>query len=743
LKETTANRFKALLLVLVLGSICTWYWYGDYVRNPGLRFNSNEDALKNYYTVQYHVLYDTSAWHFGGMNYPYGDHVVFTDNQPVFSNLLWLIHQHHIVNLNGRVYAIMNLAMLAGILLAAVFLCLILLEFEVPWWYAAPAAIAIAFLSPQLTRFYGHYALSYAFYIPVVWYLWLRYFKKPALWRSLVICAVNIFMAFIHLYYLPMGIFLGLSLWLFYYFRTRPAIGNTILNIVIQVILPLLVVKVWLAVTDHITDRPTSPYGFTAYRAFWEGVFLPVKMQIGNLISHYIVLIRDVGLENKSYIGLAADIICGIILFRFFKSLFKWKWNNVLPLDNKLLNISFLAGFVILLFSLGLPFIAHLEWLLDYTGPFKQFRSIGRFAWVFYYIINVYAFTWFFQRWKTNKQLFYLILPLVLIIYDNFQFNREVARNNTDTGLFKTENLPVHPGDYQAILPIPYFNVGSESISIDSRCSGLKLATELSAVTGLPIMSTSMSRTSFSETVKSISLAKEEYKLLPIVNDFKSRKPFLLEVSVNCVLTKSDSQWISKASLVRDLGYVRFYSLSMDSIREFGKNPPGRLLGRDEHPSIPGEYRYVSFDSLHGVDGYRGGGISSSRRKNMVLYNGKLEFANSDSITVSVWINITPVRNNMPRFKLIEYTSDPEKPVATRDYAVADHIKIIDGDCALAEHAFKIKDKADNFKVVITNIGDVVVNADELLIRNPLQNIRFVKDKELFVNDRFYPATGN
>jgi hypothetical protein len=40
-------------------------------------------------------------------------------------------------------------------------------------------------------------------------------------------------------------------------------------------------------------------------------------------------------------------------------------------------------AFSALLFSMGAPFTWHMEWLLDYASALRQFRTLGRFAWIF------------------------------------------------------------------------------------------------------------------------------------------------------------------------------------------------------------------------------------------------------------------------------------------------------------------------------------------------------------------------
>src|SRR6478752_5259727 len=49
------------------------------------------DSIKNYYTFVYNIRHDSFNFEFNGMNYPFGEHVVYTDCQPLLGFILKLI----------------------------------------------------------------------------------------------------------------------------------------------------------------------------------------------------------------------------------------------------------------------------------------------------------------------------------------------------------------------------------------------------------------------------------------------------------------------------------------------------------------------------------------------------------------------------------------------------------------------------------------------------------------------------
>src|SRR5258708_5825721 len=53
--------------------------------NPGhVVPNLSGDGGKNMFAYLYHILYDKGLW-FSGMNYPYGEHILYVDGQPLLS----------------------------------------------------------------------------------------------------------------------------------------------------------------------------------------------------------------------------------------------------------------------------------------------------------------------------------------------------------------------------------------------------------------------------------------------------------------------------------------------------------------------------------------------------------------------------------------------------------------------------------------------------------------------------------
>src|SRR5688500_1999717 len=101
------NRVVYLLLFLTGLIIYMVYFPQVLLSLNSVMSNNQEDALKNYYTFVYHIKNDPRALHFEGMNYPFGEHVVYTDCQPILTFILRMLpitHPYLVGILHGLIF---------------------------------------------------------------------------------------------------------------------------------------------------------------------------------------------------------------------------------------------------------------------------------------------------------------------------------------------------------------------------------------------------------------------------------------------------------------------------------------------------------------------------------------------------------------------------------------------------------------------------------------------------------------
>jgi len=200
---TRGHTFWGLLAVLAVAALLIWASHGEWLRAPNdVMFSKSSDGLKNYMTSAWHVQQDSGYVHYSGMDYPFGDHVLFTDNQPILcAGIKWW--SKNVSDVRGDVVGIIHLTLVLSIIFGAGVIYLLLRKLHLPVWYAGLSAMGIAFLSPQYNRFDGHFGLSHIWVLPMLLLLLCRYEERQSRrYQSLLIGILIWFSAQLHFYYL-------------------------------------------------------------------------------------------------------------------------------------------------------------------------------------------------------------------------------------------------------------------------------------------------------------------------------------------------------------------------------------------------------------------------------------------------------------------------------------------------------------------------------------------------------------
>jgi len=571
---------RGIFLTLVLSIAVLLIFFGPLLKDPNhVYFSPNGDGLKSYVGAIYHLEHDTTLFRMNAMNYPYGEMAFFTDCQPMIVNPVKILSNHGI-DFRPYIVGIINMFMLFSIVFGAIFLCLIFLELKVSWLFAAIASVGIAMLSPQIGRMGGHFSLSHQMWLPMLIWLLMRFDRNKSYLLSVIIGLVTFLAAGMHMYFFALFGFLFLFYWTYSLYTKQLNIRNYqwLIHLFIQLILPLILVQLIVGSNGGITDRTAHPWGFTTYRANPASVLLPLFKPYAALMMK-IEAFHKYDWEAFAFIGLVSliGVITGIIkLIQRIKR--KQPWWKVS--DHMLITVFFWASVASLLLSFGIPFNLGLMWLLDYMGPIQQLRALARFSWLFYYLINILVFYGAFKLLqKTNLLKTLAVLALAFLLYDGYlnvsqyapRMNNRVAELDDSTNS-SPENAWVSLIDknqYQAVLPLPYFHVGSENVWLEPKCDILKQSFIVSLKSGLPSMGVMLSRTSLSQTYKSLALACQPVSPYRIEMDLSNQKPLLLLVD-NCKeLNSSEWNLVHHASLIWQGPKFAFYGLpvaQMDTI---------------------------------------------------------------------------------------------------------------------------------------------------------------------------------
>jgi len=621
-------------------------------------FSTNHDGIKNYYTYLFYLKYD-SGFHFSGMAYPYGDLITFTDNQPLLVLVLKYLKSLGIETGNHAVF-IFNGLLLLSFPLATTMVYFILKHFKVTTFYAFVISIIIILLNPQLERLAGHYALAYSFVIPLFWLLdiKLQTSNRKYFW-SVIIVLTTLLLTFLHVYYLAVSM-------LFYFFA---AVGHVLSSNInksnlVKVftiytpafLLPISIFKVFMSIIDKVDDRVAFPFGFLFYRASYRTLFFNVNSPFDKWIPQFIQVGKN-EFEGRAYLGVLALAFCIWLLFVVIKQSiankkFSINYVNVIKQDN--FNPYIILGILALMIAAAFPFyMPPFDLVIEWITPLAQFRSPGRFAWIFFFVFMVFFYVFIYQL--SQKKNIKWILPLVLIIglYEGVLTAKSnlVTLNQATLGdKFLDEKLKakcneyeINKNNYQAIIAFPFYTIGNEKAGFAGTNTSILQSMKCSFHTGLPLVNYMMSRTSVKQGLTIAELTSHPIINKSYINEVKTSKPFLLMIS-NEGLSENEQLWQRYSSFIFKDEDVSYYQLWSDSIIKMEVDAKSYLKTQNWFKIQNNMELYVNdtlnkfwyFSSLiSATDLFNNMDNLMVLNGTTLLYDGKLP--DTDSLTVSFW----------------------------------------------------------------------------------------------------------
>jgi hypothetical protein len=765
LSPTPLGRFALLLLMLGLLALR----FPDFFQYPNSRvIEPYGDGVKVYAVMEYHARWDSSYSHYEGMNYPFGEHVVPADAQPLFSNALKLANR---LGLDGAGYtrAVVHFSLLLSLLLCAYFLYLLFIRLGLPPWLAVATAIGLTFLSPQIPRIAAHYGLAQAAALPCLLYLLLR-LEETHHWRySAWIAVAATAFALIHFYFFAiMALFL--TLYHGFGFLRKPSVRRLLryaFHYGIQIVLPLLFFYFWMNHHDPVSDRTPQPWGFFTFRATWESIFTSLAQPHFQWIDTEVIKIRKTNFEGRAYVGLVAAISVFALLGRWAAERFRGPIVRAGGDYQRFLNKALWASVLLLIFSFGLPFtLPGLEDWLQYAGPIQQFRSVGRFNWAFYYVINLIAFAELW-RWAARASWRAAIVGLALLLlgFEAYHFAKTPdlrldAISELQPGQRYTDIEGVNYRDFQALVTVPHFNIGSDNLWFHGEGEIVPRSLILSAQSGLPTTSAMLTRTSLGQTLQQAQLILEPYRLPAILDAFPSQKPLLLMVA-NHQFEQQRTRYqhlLNGASLLHETDAYRLFRLPLntfadriaertrlieqtiaeDSLRLY---PHGAFLSRSASP----DFYHFNLDSLPADKSYRGkGGLQLPGREKRIFYDGPLPQQAADSAYVfSFWLYLQEDMAGRAFMEVAEYLPADGAGVHWQAYQVYYHLQVMDSNgWGLFEFRLQPRRSDSHFRVQIhsSDMGTRPLHIDELLIRREDAEVLRQGEGYVWKNNRWYPV---
>lgn len=645
------NRIWAFILFFI-GLFLMLSYIKSPIKDPNAWWwNDGSDPLKSYYLPAYYLKYDhgmTST----GFNYPYGEHAVFADIQPAlvlplnwFDDNIYPIHRH---------FNIIMLAFLFGsVLVGGLLMYKILFRLGLPAFWAGLGTIFIMWLSPQWERVPSHYGLAYMWLIPSAWYIIIRLEEGGKAWKWLGgLFGVTAFAGLLHMYnLLIIGIFVGA-------YSLISILGDwrkwkQKLAYILPPLAAIIFVQLLIKSTDpYGFDRPKQPWGFFAYMSEPEAVFLPQFGAMKDFLHHFFGY-ADVGMEGWSYIGLLGSLSFVFILLGIGQKLIRKETRGIaFQISEKvILSRSWWAAFFVLLFSMGVPFVWGFEFLLDWFPQIKQFRAMGRFTWPFYYVMTAFAIIQgyiLFEKIKSKglASLAVSLLVIAAVIWGmeghinlrNRKQSYERATYRSGESEIDYAGILAEVGtnikDFQAILFFPYSHMGSEKIGIHRSDISLQQAVYCSYKTGLPIISTFSSRTSQSQSLKSIQLLAHPALEKKILKDLPNQKPILLICSEE-TKQPEEQRIIDRSKLIRTFGRYSYYHVPLEAFKTDRDSLLEQFRSKENLKQLNGFYfdgnvtPSVVFDPLSSGKAFEGNygraAVKKSRKEYVLeVFDGKI-----------------------------------------------------------------------------------------------------------------------
>lgn len=762
---------KYFLILVVISLIIMVIFYQKVIFQPNqMLFESSGDALKNYYTYAYFVKNDTSYTESACVNYPYGEHFSYLDAQPAVAFPVKILADIF-PGVADYSIGILNFCLIFSILICIIFLYRILLEFNVGHWYAIASAISISLLSPQFFRLSGHYGMFYLFFIPMSWYFFIRFIKEGKLKYTLyIVLSVTIFF-FLHAYLGMISLmFLGLN-WILYLAFNRKEFKKlkNYLHLMLQLLVPLVIFFLIMRLTDHHTDRTENPAGIYLYVADTSTIFLPYNVELQK-IYRLIFNIGEHAWEGVGYVGTFVNLALISLILYLIYLIFKRKKSHLREFIPGKMMIYFISSVIILLFSMALPYKWGLDFLLDYIKELRQFRGLGRFSWVFFYVSNVFVAIYLYNIFRHLKSRGKIILGSALLVLSQLiifaeaytyqkTFSENVVKNKN---YFKYSKLPdnykealskIDRNQFQAILPLPYYNFGSEDFIIYPSPKSSNLAMLLAYHKNMSIMSCNTGRTSVTEAKNSIQILMPEYYTKAIKNDIKSTKPFLV-IFTNETLSGFEQRLYNMSEVFYENQEFKLAKLDFDKL--FYENKENVLknymvfndsLHRKNNLVISDTSVFVHVDNYDGNNSqiyFTGNGCHRGLKKdyNILAEFGKGKLNPEFNYSVSFWFYNKGYGRTFSHSVIEEY----DESTGVSEYVAYSDVRfcpVICGDWSFMELWVKPKNNSCSYKVFLKPIENWVdsVYVDNLVVRPVDVDVFSVHSKNkkgvLFYNNQF------
>ncbi len=744
------KRGLPFAILVLLSSIIVLTFYHKVIFFPNdYMFSDSGDGMKNYFTYYYHIKHDTSFIQFEGMNYPYGEHFLFTDCHPLLANTLKGLGKVDPWFVNYSI-GIVNFLMILSVFITFLLMYWILITFRINRWFAVLMALGIGMLAPQVFRMEGHLALSYSAAIPITWALLILSRKYiPDRIFLLMLLINNLIWLFIHAYLGMILIafqFAFLLSLLVIHRKFREELYRYI-AMAATIVIPVVFFYFFASITDNHTGRTNNPSGFFLYNAELDDVFLPHHPPLRPLLDMLSAGAIKLQWEAWSYVGMTTTLVFLLVVIVLIKRIFTRKTGGNITafFEYRLLNVSLISATIVLLFAMAIPF-KQFPQLLDAFPIFKQFRATGRFTWVFFFVGTVFGATIMQKIYRSLRKknkgkagMIIAALGALFMISEGFAYHQSISASIIRSpNLFRLEMLSgpfqnaldkFDPAGYQAILPLPFFYQGSESFARPGQDETVRASMVVAAYTGLPLLGTNLTRTSIRESKNIVQLVTPNFYEKPIQVDLVDDRPFLIVRTgdaisgyENLIFNKCDTIYQNKSISIYSVSKEQLFNTHSESIIETLKS--GKTYSAFDEFLITDSLSFIyykSFEENEAEHTFRGNGAFQSvkRGKNVLAEFPPGTFDKDKEYHSGIWMynGYQDALNLWFRYIIEEY--DEEKNAWYETIYFPEQAEVIYGNWSLIEGHFQVHDPKNWVYIVTRGKDDSKAQfiADDLFIR--------------------------
>lgn len=758
------KRLYGFLLTIVLSLLIIILFFGDMLSSPGtVLFDASGNGFTSYYSAAWHSRYDSLAFRNHGMNYPFGEMILYTGSQPLVTQPVRFLSDYFF-DLTGHTVALVNLSILFSILLGALFLWLIFMELGVAWWYAALVSAGITLLSPQLSTLGTGFTLAWTMWIPLTAYLLIRFDRTRRLHYTFFLGLVTYTAALHHAVFTGLIAVMTGGYWFFRFFwyrRARTFWYRDAIHIFFQFVLPVLMVQLSAMLNDDVTDRSIWPCVPGTEPAHLAGAHGPLG-HLRFLLPGWINPADPAQPLLHTWIGTVAwvGILAGI----------GWMVHRI-KTRQPVLRITHLSSLNVLFWVSLTGLMASVAMQIWVPGgnlpgrfPFLvQMQLPLSLPWLFYYILYIALFSALYDRTFSGDKKWYLkaiaVLAILVLISEGIVHTRKF----TGTVMVKESGLDpagvdegswseiLGAGAFQAILPVPGFHTGSGNIRYNANHPVIRHAMIASLATGLPVTGADLNRTSLSQTWNQVAVYLEPLERLEFPDFLPDERPLLLLLMKNYTPTDQEHRLIEHSLYLTETPDFMLYELQVPVLRRLNLIYMQEAAARYEHSILFGNtdwkvtdpaawFRHISFDEGKLLPALEGAGsFLYPAGRDTVVWRDTTRFNQATRLYLSFWAyNFRQDGSLCARYHMQIMDRLPGQAVVSQSGMFSDQLKAFSGEWALIEILLEVPagDQEIVFSVSQDTLPEGEFAIDELMVRQEDTDVFRREGRMLWWNNR-------